>query len=102
HPLTWLSHALDCQLVRLNPDGHHYVNLLLHAVNAMLLFLIPQRATGFTWRSFAVAELFALNPINVESVAWASERQNVLSMLFFLLEIGRASCRERVWVLVGV
>ena len=88
HPLTWLSHALDCQLFRLNPDGHHYVNLLLHAVNAMLLFLILQRATGFTWRSFAVAALFALHPINVESVAWASERKNVLSMLFFLLALG--------------
>jgi len=88
HPLTWLSHALDCQLFRLNPDGHHYVNLLLHAVNAMLLFLILQRATGFTWRTFAVAALFALNPINVESVAWASERKNVLSMLFFLLALG--------------
>ena len=88
HPLTWLSHALDCQLFRLNPDGHHYVNLLLHAVNAMLLFLILQRATGFTWRSFAVAALFALHPISVESVAWASERKNVLSMLFFLLALG--------------
>jgi len=88
HPLTWLSHALDCQLFRLNPDGHHYVNLLLHAVNAMLLFMILQRATGFTWRSFAVAAFFALHPINVESVAWASERKNVLSMLFFLLALG--------------
>ena len=75
-------------MFRLNPDGHHYVNLLLHAVNAMLLFLILQRATGFTWRSFAVAALFALHPINVESVAWASERKNVLSMLFFLLALG--------------
>ena len=88
HPLTWLSHALDCQLFRLNPAGHHYVNLLLHAINAMLLFLILQRATGFAWRSFAVAALFALHPTNVESVAWASERKNVLSMLFFLLALG--------------
>ena len=88
HPLTWLSHALDCQLFRLNPAGHHYVNLLLHAVNTMLLFLILRRATGLTWRSFAVAALFALHPINVESVAWASERKNVLSMLFFLLALG--------------
>ena len=88
HPLAWLSHALDCRLFRLSPAGHHYVNLLLHAVNAMLLFLILQRATGFTWRSFAVAALFALHPINVESVAWASERKNVLSMLFFLLALG--------------
>jgi len=88
HPLTWLSHALDCQMFRLNPAGDHYVNLLLHAVNAMLLFLILQRATGLTWRSFAVAAFFALHPINVESVAWASERKNVLSMLFFLLALG--------------
>src|SRR6266566_426893 len=70
HPLTWLSHALDFQLFGLNPAGHHYVNLWLHAINAMLLFLILQRATGFTCRSFAVAALFALHPINVESVAW--------------------------------
>jgi protein O-mannosyl-transferase len=88
HPLTWLSHALDCQMFRLNPAGDHYVNLLLHAVNAMLLFLILQRATGLTWRSFAVAAFFALHPINVESAAWASERKNVLSMLFFLLALG--------------
>jgi protein O-mannosyl-transferase len=95
HPLTWLSHALDCQLFRLNPAGHHYLNLLLHAVNAMLLFLILQRATSFTWRSFAVAALFALHPINVESVAWASERKNILSMLFFLLALGAYSWYTR-------
>src|ERR1700686_286502 len=85
HPVTWLSHALDCQLFGLNPAGHHYVNVLLHAVNAVLLFLLLQSATGFTWRSFMVAALFALHPVNVESVAWAAERKNVLSMLFFLL-----------------
>ncbi len=85
HPLTWMSHALDYQLFRLNPAGHHYTNLLLHAANGVLLFLLLQRATGFTWRSFFVAALFALHPINVESVAWAAERKNVLSMLFFLL-----------------
>lgn len=87
HPLTWLSHALDCQLFRLNPVGHHYTNLLLHAVNAVLLFLLLWRATGFPWASVAVAALFALHPINVESVAWAAERKNVLSMLFFLLAL---------------
>ena len=85
HPLTWLSHALDCQLFKLNPAGHHYINVLLHALNAVLLFLLLQSATGFTWRSLMVAALFALHPINVESVAWAAERKNVLSMLFFLL-----------------
>lgn len=85
HPLTWLSHALDYQIFKLNPVGHHYVNVLFHAANAILLFLLLLNVTGFTWRSFMVAALFALHPINVESVAWASERKNVLSMLFFLL-----------------
>ncbi|MBS1852301.1 MAG: tetratricopeptide repeat protein [Acidobacteria bacterium] len=85
HPLTWLSHALDVQLFQLNPGGHHAMNVLLHGVNAILLFLLLQYATGFTWRSLAVAALFALHPINVESVAWAAERKNVLSMLFLLL-----------------
>jgi protein O-mannosyl-transferase len=87
HPLTWLSHALDCQLFGLNPAGHHYVNVLLHAANAVLLFLLLQSATGFRWRSLMVAALFALHPVNVESVAWAAERKNVLSMLFFLLAL---------------
>ncbi len=87
YPLTWLSHALDCQLFGLNPAGHHYVNVLLHAANAVLLFLLLQSATGFRWRSLMVAALFALHPMNVESVAWASERKNVLSMLFFLLAL---------------
>ena len=87
HPLTWLSHALDCQMFGLNPVGHHYINVLLHAVNALLLFLLLESATGFSWRSFMVAALFALHPVNVESVAWAAERKNVLSMLFFLLTL---------------
>src|SRR5271154_6875198 len=85
HPLTWLSHALDCQLFGLNPTGHHYTNLLLHSANVVLLFLLLLRATGSTWPSLVVAALFALHPANVESVAWAAERKNVLSMLFFLL-----------------
>jgi protein O-mannosyl-transferase len=87
HPLTWLSHALDCQLFKLNPVGHHYENVLLHAVNVFLLFLLLQSATGVTWSSFLVAALFAVHPVNVESVAWAAERKNVLSMLFFLLTL---------------
>jgi protein O-mannosyl-transferase len=85
HPLTWLSHALDWQLFGKNAGGHHYVNLLWHALNAVLLFLLLQRATGFTWRSLMVAALFAVHPVNVESVAWVAERKNVLSMAFFLL-----------------
>jgi tetratricopeptide (TPR) repeat protein len=87
HPVTWLSHALDCQIFRLNPAGHHYTNLLLHAANAVLLFLLLRRATGLTWPSLLVGALFALHPVNVESVAWAAERKNVLSMLFFLLAL---------------
>jgi protein O-mannosyl-transferase len=87
HPLTWLSHALDCQLFRLNATGHHYTNLLLHAINALLLFLILQWFTGYTGRSLMVAALFALHPLNVESVAWVAERKNVLCMLFFLLAL---------------
>jgi protein O-mannosyl-transferase len=87
HPLTWLSHALDYQLFKLNPVGTHYVNVLFHAANAVLLFLLLEIATGVTWPSLMVAALFALHPINVESVAWAAERKNVLSMFFFLLTL---------------
>jgi protein O-mannosyl-transferase len=87
HPLTWLSHAVDCQLFQLNPVGHHYTSLLLHAMNALLLFLILQSFTGYTARSLMVAALFAVHPLNVESVAWVAERKNVLSMLFFLLAL---------------
>ncbi len=88
HPLTWLSHALDYQLFKLNPSGHHDTNVLFHALNAALLFWVLWRATGYAGRSFMVAALFALHPINVESVAWVSERKNVLSMFFFLLALG--------------
>ncbi len=87
HPLTWLSHALDCQLFKLNPAGPHYVNVLLHAWSAVLLFLLLESATGLTWPSLMVAGLFALHPVNVESVAWAAERKNVLSMMLFLLTL---------------
>jgi len=86
-PLSWLSHALDCELFGLRPAGHHCMNVLLHAVNVVLLFLLLQSATGFCWRSLMVAALFALHPINVESVAWAAERKSVLSMMFFLLAL---------------
>lgn len=87
HPLTWLSHALDCQLFGLNPVGHHYVSLMFHAANAVLVFLILEGATGLTWPSLMVAALFAFHPLNVESVAWAAERKNVLSMFFCLLAL---------------
>lgn len=84
-PLTWLSHSLDCESFGLHASGHHLVSVLLHALNVAILFWVLQTATGFTWRSLAVALLFGFHPINVESVAWAAERKNVLSMLFFLL-----------------
>jgi len=88
HPLTWLSHALDYQLFGLIPAGHHLTSVLLHVLNTMLLFLLLWRVTGATGRSLFVAALFALHPINVESVAWVAERKTVLSMLFFLLALG--------------
>jgi len=88
HPLTWLSHALDCQLYGLNPVGHHLTNVLLHLLNVVLLFLLLLRATGAKGRSLLVAALFALHPLNVESVAWIAERKNVLSTLLFLLTLG--------------
>ncbi|MGD0600253.1 MAG: tetratricopeptide repeat protein [Terriglobales bacterium] len=87
HPMTWLSYALDSQMFGLNPAGYHTTSVLLHAANAVLLFLLLESATGLAWRSLAVAALFALHPINVESVAWIAERKTVLSMLFFLLAL---------------
>jgi len=87
HPLTWMSHALDCQLFQLNPAGHHLTSVLLHAVNVVLLFLLLVRSTRRAGPSFFVAALFALHPINVESVAWIAERKNVLSTTFFLLTL---------------
>lgn len=88
HPLTWISHELDYQLYGLNPAGHHITNLGLHVVNVLLLFVILAFATGAMGRSFLVALLFAIHPLNVESVAWIAERKNVLSTVFFLLAIG--------------
>jgi Flp pilus assembly protein TadD len=88
HPLTWLSHAADCQYYGLNPAGHHDTNLFLHVLNVVLLFWILQQATGYIGRSAMVAALFALHPINVETVVWIAERKNLLSMTFFLLALG--------------
>ena len=88
HPLTWLSHALDFQFFGRSPAGPHVVNLLLHTLNVVLLFWVLWRATGFSGRSAMVAALFALHPINVQSVAWVAERKNLLSMTFFLLALG--------------
>ena len=87
HPLTWLSHMLDCQLFGLNAGYHHLVNVLLHAVNSVLLYVVLRSMTGAVWRSGMVAALFALHPLHVESVAWVSERKDVLSTLFFMLTL---------------
>ncbi len=88
HPLTWLSHALDVQMYDLTPGGHHQTSMLLHGLNAALLFWVLLRATGYAGRSFMVAALFAVHPVNVESVVWIAERKTVLSMTFFLLALG--------------
>ena len=85
HPLTWLSHALDCECFGMNAGGHHAVSVLLHAVNTVVLFLVWRRMTGATWRSAGVAALFGVHPLHVESVAWVSERKDVLSTCFWLL-----------------
>jgi protein O-mannosyl-transferase len=87
HPLTWLSLMLDCQWFGLNPIGHHLVSLLFHAANSLLLFLLLSRMTGAVWRSFLVAVLFGLHPMHVESVAWASERKDLLSTFFAILTL---------------
>jgi len=84
HPMTWLSHALDCQLWGLDPAGHHWTNVGIHAINVVLILWLLAGATGEMGKSFAVAALFAVHPLNVESVAWIAERKNVLSMFFFL------------------
>ena len=87
HPLTWLSHMVDFQLYGFNAAGHHLTSLLLHAANSILLFLLLQRMTRAPWRSALAAALFALHPMHVESVAWISERKDVLSTLFWMLTV---------------
>jgi Flp pilus assembly protein TadD len=86
-PLTWLSHALDCQIYGLKPGGHHATNVLLHALNSALVFLVLRRLTGAFWRSAAVAAFFAWHPLHVESVAWIAERSGLLCAFFFLLAL---------------
>lgn len=104
HPLTWLSHMLDCQLYGLNPGMHHITNLILHILNCILLFLTLRGMTGSIWCSAFVALLFGIHPINVESVAWISSRKNVLSTFFWLLTMAsyiqycHKPSRKRYWI----
>ena len=85
HPLTWLSHMADVSLFGLDAGKHHLVSILIHAVNSVLLFAWLRRATGSLWRSALVGALFAVHPLHVESVAWISERKDVLSTFFWLV-----------------
>ena len=87
HPLTWLSHILDCELFGLNPAGHHITSLLLHIANTLLLFWVFNRMTKAVWQSAFVAAIFAVHPLHVESVAWVAERKDVLSGLFWMLTL---------------
>src|SRR5207302_824708 len=88
HPLTSISHMLDCQLFGLQPGWHHFVNVLLHSAGVLLLFLVLEQMTGALWRSAFVAALFAIHPLRAESVAWIAERKDVLSAFLFMLTIG--------------
>jgi len=92
HPVTWVSHMLDYELFGLRPFGHHIVSLLLHIFNTLLLFGVLKKMTGAVWRSGFVAAAFALHPLHVESVAWVSERKDVLSAFFCLLTIWAYAC----------
>jgi Flp pilus assembly protein TadD len=87
HPVTWLSHMLDCSLYGQNPTGHHFTSIFFHALSTALLFLLFWRATGATGRSFVLAALFGLHPLRVESVAWVCERKDVLATFFGLLTL---------------
>ncbi|MBF0450920.1 MAG: tetratricopeptide repeat protein [Candidatus Magnetomorum sp.] len=85
HPLTWISHMLDCELYGMNATGHHLTNVILHMMNSVLVYLFFVLVTGAHYRSLALALLFALHPLHVESVAWISERKDVLSTFWGLL-----------------
>ena len=85
HPVTWISHMMDCDIFGVNPGAHHLVNVALHMANALLLLYLLRLATGAVWRSFMLAALFAVHPLNVETVAWLAERKSLLSALFSLL-----------------
>jgi len=85
HPVTWLSHTLDCEIFGLNPAGHHITSLFIHIANTLLLFWVLRRMTGAIWPGAFVAAMFALHPLHVESVAWVAERKDVLSGFFWML-----------------
>ncbi len=104
HPVTWLSHMLDCEFFGLNPAAHHFVNALIHSANAALLFILLLRLASLVWPSLIVAALFAWHPLHVESVAWISERKDVLSTFFALLTLlsyvkyAKGNCRQSFWL----
>src|SRR5215469_8465425 len=87
HPLTTISHMLDCQLFGVNPGAHHLVNVFLHSIAAVLLFVLVQQMTSRVWLSGFVAAVFAIHPLRVESVAWIAERKDALSGVFFMLTL---------------
>ena len=91
HPLTTISHMLDCQLYGLNAGGHHATNVILHTIAVLLLFWVLRQMTGAAWKSALVAALFAVHPLHVESVAWVSERKDILSAVFFFLMLNAYS-----------
>jgi tetratricopeptide (TPR) repeat protein len=108
HPLTWISHMVDWQLYGANPSGHHMTNVYLHSASAVLLFLLLLYMTGYFWRAAFVAFLFALHPAHVESVAWVSERKDVLCTFFWFATIlayawyaRKPSSKRYLWVLLG-
>jgi tetratricopeptide (TPR) repeat protein len=107
HPVTWLSHMVDCQLFGVAPAGHHLMNFFFHLANTILLFLLLLFCTKAYWPSFIVAALFAIHPLHVESVAWVAERKDVLSTFFWLLTmwayvwyVGNPGLRRYVLVLI--
>ncbi|MFH1616265.1 MAG: tetratricopeptide repeat protein [Planctomycetota bacterium] len=106
HPLTWLSHMADCELFGLAPGPHHMVNVLLHLLNTVGLFYVFYRMTNRLWTTAFIASLFALHPLHIESVAWISERKDVLSTFFWILTmilyLGYIRCpqRKRYWLVI--
>jgi len=109
HPITWLSHMLDCQIFGVDPGYHHLSNLFYHIINILLLFLVFTHMTGELWKSAFVAALFAIHPLNVDSVAWIAERKNLLSTAFWFFTMSAyiyyarsPSLRRYLLVLAGM